>query len=129
MDTHILNSCGLGVAIFKACEELGVKCETKELLLPNTVVWKRKISESTISDDVQVSVTVSLSCVTLARRIKLYGHQCLTLQIGSAVYKAKNNMFFFLLYKFLNVFTTPVEFLPDSDGWSDIFCKLLYSLV
>ncbi|KAH3864403.1 crossover junction endonuclease EME1-like [Dreissena polymorpha] len=59
VDTRIVNSCGLGTAIFKVCEELGVACETQELTVPFTVVWKRKVTSANFGDDMKVETVLT----------------------------------------------------------------------
>ncbi|KAL4240071.1 crossover junction endonuclease eme1 [Mactra antiquata] len=54
IDTHIVNTCGLGAVILKSCEELGVTCETRELLVPFTVMWKRQVTECKMSSDMKI---------------------------------------------------------------------------
>lgn len=54
VDTHVVNFCGLGVAIFKACDELGVMYETRELPLPFTIMWRRQVTEWNMSADMKV---------------------------------------------------------------------------
>ena len=54
IDTNVVNACGLGVHVFKACEELGVTCETKELPLPFTIMWHRQVTECNMSADKKV---------------------------------------------------------------------------
>ncbi|XP_053392812.1 crossover junction endonuclease EME1-like [Mercenaria mercenaria] len=59
IDTHVVNTCGLGVVLFKACEELGVTCETKELPLPFTIMWRRQVTECNMSADMKVETVHS----------------------------------------------------------------------
>jgi len=58
VDTHVVNVCGLGVLILKACEELGVKCETRQLATPFTVSWVRSVSSTRLDENMKVGVSV-----------------------------------------------------------------------
>ncbi|WAQ96741.1 EME1-like protein [Mya arenaria] len=59
VDTNVVNTCGLGVLILKACEELGVTCETRELPLPFTVMWVRNVASSGLGQDMKVETVYS----------------------------------------------------------------------
>ena len=54
VDTHIVNTCGYGMMVFKACEELGVACQTLELPSPFTIMWKRTLTECSRVNELQV---------------------------------------------------------------------------
>ena len=58
VDIHVVNTSGLGVVIIKACEELGVSCETKELPIPYTVMWTRRISETSVLESGKVETFI-----------------------------------------------------------------------
>ena len=44
-DPHVINDCGLGVAIFKAGEDLKVPCVTEENGIPFAISWKRTLTD------------------------------------------------------------------------------------
>ena len=52
-----MNTPGFGAVLFKACEELGVTCQTEQLVIPYTVMWKREVTECSMSSDTQVGQT------------------------------------------------------------------------
>ena len=54
VDTHIMNTPGFGAVLFKACEELGVTCVTEQLVIPYTIMWKREVTECSMSSETQV---------------------------------------------------------------------------
>ena len=54
VDTHIMNTPGFGAVLFKACEELGVTCVTEQLVIPYSVMWKREVTECSMSSEIQV---------------------------------------------------------------------------
>lgn len=45
VDPHIMNDCGLGAAIYKSCEDVGVQCLTEPQIVPYTITWRRKVTE------------------------------------------------------------------------------------
>ena len=49
-----MNTPGFGAVLFKACEELGVTCQTEQLIIPYTVMWKREVTECSMSSETQV---------------------------------------------------------------------------
>ncbi|KAK6169048.1 hypothetical protein SNE40_020175 [Patella caerulea] len=56
IDPGIINTNGNGGPIFKAFDDLGVKCETIPQSIPNSVIWKREIIECS-QDDTTVKHT------------------------------------------------------------------------
>lgn len=45
VDPHIMNDCGLGAALYKACEDVGVQCLTEAQIIPYSITWKRRVTE------------------------------------------------------------------------------------
>jgi hypothetical protein len=48
--------------LFKACNELGVTCETKELPVPFTIIWLRQVTECKLSADNKVCLNTRTAC-------------------------------------------------------------------
>ncbi|XP_056019203.1 crossover junction endonuclease EME1-like isoform X4 [Ostrea edulis] len=59
LDTRIVNSGGHGVAIFKACEALGVQYITQEQTVPFSITWNRQVTSVNISEGNQVETVKS----------------------------------------------------------------------
>ncbi|XP_061182597.1 crossover junction endonuclease EME1-like [Saccostrea echinata] len=59
LDTRIVNSGGHGVAIFKACEALGIQYITEEQTVPFSITWKRQITSINVSEENQVKTVNS----------------------------------------------------------------------
>ena len=55
LDTRIVNSGGHGVAIFKACEALGIQYITKEQTVPFSITWNRQVTSINVSRENQVN--------------------------------------------------------------------------
>lgn len=49
MDPTVVNG-GLGASILSAAEGLGVKCVTEPQPIPNTVTWRRQVTECSYQD-------------------------------------------------------------------------------
>uniref|UniRef100_A0A8W8JAB5 ERCC4 domain-containing protein n=1 Tax=Magallana gigas TaxID=29159 RepID=A0A8W8JAB5_MAGGI len=59
LDTRIVNSGGHGVAIFKACEALGIQYITKEQTVPFSITWSRQVTSINVSRENQVETVKS----------------------------------------------------------------------
>lgn len=59
LDTRIVNSGGHGVAIFKACEALGIQYITKEQPVPFSITWNREVTSINVSRENQVETVKS----------------------------------------------------------------------
>ncbi|XP_052685287.1 uncharacterized protein LOC128165114, partial [Crassostrea angulata] len=59
LDTRIVNSGGHGVAIFMACEALGIQYITKEQTVPFSITWNRQVTSINVSRENQVETVKS----------------------------------------------------------------------
>uniref|UniRef100_A0A8W8JEU4 ERCC4 domain-containing protein n=1 Tax=Magallana gigas TaxID=29159 RepID=A0A8W8JEU4_MAGGI len=59
LDTRNVNSGGHGVAIFKACEALGIQYITKEQPVPFSITWNRLVTSINVSRENQVETVNS----------------------------------------------------------------------
>ena len=59
LDTRIVNTGGHGVAIFKACEALGIQYLTQEQMVPFSITWNRQVTSIKVSAENRVTFLIS----------------------------------------------------------------------